>query len=191
MNAIFKQAYLAKILLFILATVTLWLVSGHKETSSQSVKSKVNKSSDYAMTDFTLTIMDMKGNPSRVITGSVMSHYPKDDSIEIIDPIAQFIQKGKDTWQVSSNRGFTIGKGDNILLTGNVIITQPDNPDMELHTESLNLDTLHNTAYTDLAVSMKSPYGETDSIGLHASLEQKTINLHSRVKGHYDAPPTK
>jgi lipopolysaccharide export system protein LptC len=135
--------------------------------------------------------MDMKGNPSRVITGSEMSHYPEDDSTEIIDPIAQFIQKGKDTWQISSNKGFTVGKGDDILLTGNVIITQPDNPDIELHTESLNLDTLHNTAYTDLAVSMKSPYGETDSVGLHASLEQKTINLHSRVKGHYDAPPTK
>lgn len=171
--------------------VTLWLLSSHKETSEQSIKSEINKSSDYAMTNFTLTIMDMKGNPSRVITGSEMSHYPKDDSTEIIDPIAQFIQKGKDTWQISSNKGFTVGKGDDILLTGNVIITQPDNPDIELHTESLNLDTLHNTAYTDLAVSMKSPYGETDSVGLHASLEQKTINLHSRVKGHYDAPPTK
>jgi len=190
LNAISNIPFLAKVLLPILAIMTLWLLSDEESTSELKHKSEVNKASDYAMTQFTMTVMDAEGNPSRLITGDEMAHYPEDDSTEIINPIAQFLELEKKTWIVSSNKGTTTGKGDDILLTGNVIITQENNPEIELRTEKLNLDTLHNTAYTDLAVSMKSPYGATDSIGMHASLKQKTINLHSRVKGHYDAPPT-
>jgi len=147
--------------------------------------------SDYTMTHFTMTIMDEKGQPARVIKGQKMAHFPEDDSTKITQPIAQFIQEQKDTWLVSSERGETTGKGDNILLLDNVIITRKDNNEVELHTSKLNLDTLNNTAYTDAAVKMISPYGETNSVGLHATLDEKTINLHSRVKGQYDAPPQK
>jgi lipopolysaccharide export system protein LptC len=172
-----------------LAIVSLWLGFNHSSTPELSQENEVIKTSDYAMTDFTLTVMDLEGNPSRIITGSEMAHYPKDDSTEIINPVAQFLEQEKDTWIVSSNKATTVDKGQDIVLTGNVIATQADNPDIELRTELLNLDTVHNTAYTNLPVTMKSPHGETDSVGLHASLDQQTINLHSRVKGHYDAPP--
>jgi lipopolysaccharide export system protein LptC len=189
LNAISNIPRLAKILLPLLAIVSLWLGFNHSSTPELSQENEVIKTSDYAMTDFTLTVMDLEGNPSRIITGSEMAHYPKDDSTEIINPVAQFLEQEKDTWIVSSNKATTVDKGQDIVLTGNVIATQADNPDIELRTELLNLDTVHNTAYTNLPVTMKSPHGETDSVGLHASLDQQTINLHSRVKGHYDAPP--
>jgi len=189
LNVTSNLPFLAKILLPLLAVVTLWLLSGEESEQQASLNSQLNKASDYAMTDFTLTVMDKEGNPSRIITGKEMAHYPEDDSTEILFPTAQFVEAKKETWLITSNKGFTQGKGDDILLTGNVIITQKNNPDVELRTEKLNLDTLHNTAYTDLAVSMKSPYGESESVGLHAVLKDKLINLHSRVKGRYDAPP--
>jgi len=188
LNVISNFSFLAKILLPILAVVSLWLLSGEDSKQQTSLQSELNKASDYAMTDFTLTVMDPNGNPSRIIMGKEMAHYPEDDSTEVIFPIAEIIEPEKNTWIIKSNKSSMQGKGDDILLTGNVIITQRDNPDVELRTEKLNLDTLHNTAYTDLAVSMKSPYGTSESIGLHASLKDKMINLHSRVKGHYDAP---
>jgi len=142
------------------------------------------------MSNFTMTVMDKLGQPSRIVTGQTMSHYPANDSTEIIAPIAQILEQSKKTWLITANKAYTEGKGEDILLTGNVIITQIDNTDIELRTEKLNLDTVRDNAYTDLAVSMKSPHGTTNSVGLHASLQEKTINLHSRVKGHYDAPPT-
>ena len=163
-------------------------MSGEDSNQQSKLDSELNKASDYAMTDFTLTIMDKSGNPSRIISGKEMAHYPEDDSTEVIYPIAEFIELGKDTWLITSNKSTTQGKGDDILLTGNVIITKKEDKEVELRTEKLNLDTKNNTAYTDLAVSMKSAYGLTDSVGLHASLEDKMINLHSRVKGYYDAP---
>jgi len=190
LNVTFNLSFLAKILLPLLAVMTLWLLSGEESEQQSKLNSELNKASDYAMTDFTLTVMDKNGNPSRIISGQEMAHYPEDDSTEVIFPSAQFIELNKDTWVITSNKSTTQGKGNDILLTGNVIITQKENPDVELRTEKLTLDTLHNTAYTDLAVSMKSPYGSTDSVGMHAALEDKMINLHSRVKGRYDAPTT-
>jgi lipopolysaccharide export system protein LptC len=192
LNAIFKQNVKFKVMLLVLAIVSLWLfLSTEPDKEHFETKKRVSKTTDYAMTDFTMTTMDLNGNPARIISGSQLSHYPKDDSTEIINPVALLLQQGKDTWKISSNKAYTVGKGDDLLLTGNVVATQPENPDIQLLTESLNIDSLNNTAYTDLAVTMKSSYGVTNSVGLHASLEQKTVNLHSRVKGHYDAPPTK
>lgn len=187
MNAISNLSAAAKFYLALFALATLWLIfnSGSDDEENQP---EVHRSSDYAMSDFTLTVMDDTGLPSRVIQGTEMAHYPEDDSTEIIDPIARFLEPGKETWMVIANKGSTQGKGENILLSGNVVITRENNNEIELLTEELNLDTVYNTAYTDLPVSIKSAHGYTDSVGLHAAMEDKAINLHSQVRGQYDAP---
>ncbi len=190
MNAIFNIPFIAKVLLPILAIISIWLLSGENDDENTLIGNEHRRTSDYSMTDFTLTVMDGLGTPSRIITGEEMAHYPDNDSTEILFPIARVIEQGKDNWIMSSNKGITFGKGEVITLTGNVVITRQNNNEIEVRTEKLILDTLHNTAYTDQFVSIKSPYGDMESVGLHASLDDKMINLHSRVKGHYDAPPT-
>ena len=190
LNATFNISVVAKLLLSLLAIITLWLLFSNDTKQKVSESGVISRTSDYAMSNFTMTVMDKLGKPSRIITDETMAHYPENDSIIINAPVAQILEQGKDTWVLSANKAYTEGNGEDILLTGNVIITQKDNNDIELRTEKLNLDTLHDTAYTDLAVSMKSPHGTTNSVGLHASLQERTINLHSRVRGHYDAPPT-
>ncbi len=190
LNATSNLSFIGKILLSLLAIITLWLLFSSDAKQKVSESNTISRTSDYAMSNFTMTVMDKLGKPSRIVTGQTMTHYPSNDSTEIILPIAQILEPGKDTWVLTADKAYTEGKGEDILLTGNVIITQKDNKDIELRTEKLNLDTIHDNVYTDLPVSMKSPYGMTNSVGLHTSLQEKTINLHSRVKGHYDAPPT-
>ncbi len=190
MNAISKIPFIAKILLPILAITSIWLLSGEEEKKQTTIENEYTRTSDYSMTDFILTMMDDSGTPSRVIEGDKLSHYPDDDSTEILFAIARVIDQRKDTWIMSANKGKTQGKGEQIILTGNVIITRQDNNEIELRTEKLTIDTLQNTAYTDLAVSIISPYGNTNAVGLHAALADKMINLHSRVRGHYNAPPS-
>jgi lipopolysaccharide export system protein LptC len=190
LNVTSNLSFIAKLVLSLVAIISFWLLFS-SDTKQKLIESNaIARTSDYAMSNFTMTVMDKLGQPSRIVTGQTMSHYPANDSTEIIAPIAQILEQGKKTWLITANKAYTEGKGEDILLTGNVIITQIDNTDIELRTEKLNLDTVRDNAYTDLAVSMKSPHGTTNSVGLHASLQEKTINLHSRVKGHYDAPPT-
>ncbi len=170
----------------------MWLFFNGDDTTSPSSLStyQEHRISDYGMTNFTMTVMDKDGKPARVINGEKMSHYPDDDSTEIIFPTTRFVKQDENAWLISSDHGRTEGKGNEILLTGHVEITQENNNDLVLDTDKLTIDTVQNTAFTDSAVTMKSPYGETNSVGLHADLQDKTINLHSRVKGQYDAPST-
>lgn len=186
MNAIFNQPLAVKIGLLALVLFLVWQLT--PEQQQNETQPTVNTSSDYGMTNFTITAMNQDGKPARIIQGTEMLHYPVDDSTEIMNPIAEFIEAGKDTWVVTSRHGHTQGKGESILLTGNVIISNKDNPDFKLLTEKLTLDTVDDTAYTDQAVTIYSPQGETHSVGLHADLKDETVNLHSRVRGHYDAP---
>ena len=189
LNAISNIPQLVKIVLLVLAIITLWLLSGD-DTDKNTRQIETRRTSDLAMTDFTLTLMDESGKPARIISGKEMAHYPEDDTTEIIFPVATVTNNETDIWIISSNKATTQGKGEDIFLTGNVIITREDRDDVDLLTEALHINTKQNTAYTDLAVTIKSPYGETNSVGLHADLADETINLHSRVRGHYDAPPT-
>lgn len=176
------------------------LLSGKSQNIDSSLQTSFEAGSDYGMSNFTMTIMDENGQPSRVIKGTEMSHYPKDDVTKIITPKVEFIESGKETWVIYSDHSETLPHkkkrkrrkhhGEEILLTGNVVITQKNNDDFKLSTEKLTINTKNNTAYTDEAVKISSPTGATNSVGLHATLKEETINLHSKVKGQYDAPPT-
>ena len=178
-------------MLLILAVLTVWLLVNDDQQQSKSdveTEADFHQTSDYSMKHFTITIMDEAGQPVRIIKGEDMAHYPEDDSTRIHSLAAHMMEQGKETWNITANQGDTQGKGENILLTGNVIVTKEDNNDTELRTEKLHLDTEQNTAYTDVAATFKSPNGVTDTVGFHAVLADETINLHSRVKGQYDAP---
>ena len=190
LNAISNIPLFAKVVLLVLAITTIWLLSGDDDNDESSRQIETNRTSDLAMTDFTLTLMDEFGKPARIISGKELAHYPEDDTTEIISPIARFTEDEENIWIITSDKASTQGEAEDILLTDNVIITRENNKEIELFTEALHINTKHNTAYTDLAVTIKSPYGETNSVGLHADLADETINLHSKVKGHYDAPPT-
>ncbi len=190
MNAISDIPLWAKVVLPLAVLISLWLLNDETPKQTADHGSQIHRTSDYGMTDFTMTIMNKLGQPARVISGHEMSHYPEDDSTEVFIQTTQFIDQQKDTWLVISDKGTTQGKGEDIFLTGNVIITRENNNEIELKTDTLHIDTEHSTAYTDSAVELKSPNGITHSVGLHAALEDETINLHSKVRGHYDAPPT-
>jgi len=173
----------------ILAILTVLLLFRDKDkTESDDLANDFNQTSDYSMQDFTMTIMDETGRPSRIISGKDMAHYPEGDSSVIHYLEAHIMKQGEETWLITSDQGDTAGKGEDILLTGNVIINKSNDDGTVLNTEKLHLDSKNNTAYTDVAARFKSPTGVTDTVGFHAVLADETINLHSRVKGKYDAP---
>lgn len=191
MNAIANRYILIAASLLIGAFV-YWLASPQADEPMPKTplaqSAQFEQTSDYGMTQFTMTIMDENGRPVRVIKGDKMTHFPIDDRTDIINPIAEFLNEQQDTWVVTAHHGTTHGKGQEILLTDNVMIKRQDDNSTEMRTTVLTLNTEKSTAYTDAPVTMISPYGETQSVGLHATLDDKTINLHSRVKGQYDAP---
>jgi lipopolysaccharide export system protein LptC len=189
LNVISKLPVSARLsLALLLILLVVYLLRG--ESSQQSTHFADHKSSDYSMSDFAITSMNKQGQPVRVLRGEYMAHFPKDDTTEISHPIGDFIQLDDDDWQVTADHGITSGKGEEILLTGNVQVVNQRQTEIKLLTEQLTINTVYNTAYTDKAATITSPKGDTHSVGMDANLNDRFINLHSRVKGIYDAPPT-
>jgi len=186
LNVTFKPRRITGLLLLALALLTIWLLIEDDDTSTQLSPSYGTRSSDYSMDDFTLTTMNEMGIPSQTLSGKTMSHYPDNDSTEIEFPIAHFFHPQKNTWLITANHGITFNDGDDILLTGNVIITQQENTDVELRTEKLNLDTSKETANTDQPVIIKTASSITHAVGMDAALAEGLVNLHTHVRGRYD-----
>ena len=167
--------------------ITLWLITTDN-SDKYNARIEDHHGSDYNMSDFTLIVMHYNGRPFRIIQGTNMFYHLGNNSTKIINPITRLIQPDKEIWITTSNKGTFQGTGENITLSGNVIITQKNNNKIRLTTEKLNINTMNEIIHTDLPITIKFPHGEIKSIGLHTVIREKKINLTSQVKGKYYAP---
>ncbi len=194
MNATSKSSktsplrWLMRLILAIIAVSTVSLFfKAEKAVKPSAVIPSVDRSSDYTMSYFTITIMDEAGKPHRIMSGNHMAHYPDDDSIEATAQISHFMDENEEPWLVLSDKALTHADSDQIQLTGNVMITRPNNKEIELYTDSLHIDLLAETADTDQPVKMVSPTGVTYGTGLDADFRKSIVKLHTKVRGSYEA----
>jgi lipopolysaccharide export system protein LptC len=185
-----KTSQLRWLMRLILAIIAVWSVSLFFKVDKAPVPSTVvastERSSDYTMADFTITTMDELGKLSRILSGAHMAHYPDDDSVEATAQISHFIDEKGEPWLVLSDKAVTHKGSDQVQLTGNVMITRPNNKDIELYTERLHIDLLTKTADTDQPVRMVSPSGVTYGTGLDADFNKSIVKLHAKVRGNYE-----
>ncbi|HAQ50524.1 MAG TPA: LPS export ABC transporter periplasmic protein LptC [Gammaproteobacteria bacterium] len=174
----------------VLVLLTLFWLNWPHLSYANPVSEQQLTDSDYSITDFTMILMDKLGQPQQIISGHQIIYYLEHDITHISLPIAEFISPDQQNWIITAEKGQTDNQGTRILLEQNVVIRNKDNSGTTLYTTSLILDTEKKIAYTDAPVTQVSPYGETHATGLHATLIDRTINLHSKVKGKYDAPST-
>ncbi len=169
--------------------LTFWLLVAGDKDNARMPLSKVIKTSDYAMTNFKLTVMDSSGQPARIVYGDRLIHYPSDDSTHVIAQMTELLSKDKTVWVISSDIGDTKGTGEDIVLTGSVAIVGKPDQGLALYTDKLYLNTVLNTAYTDKAVAIKTPDdGQTNGVGMDAKLQDRIFNLHSEVIGYHESP---
>ena len=178
-----------RLILLIIAVVSVKLFFKSDKVVVEPIKigEVKERHSDYSMADFTIIKMNALGKPHRILSGSEMSHYPDDDSIEVINQISHFIDEEDDTWLILSDKGRTLQGSDQVQLTGNVIITRPENKEIELYTERLHIDMKTEIADTDLPVRMVSPSGVSYGTGLDADFKTSIVKLHSKVRGIYES----
>lgn len=166
--------------------ITLSLITTDNPNKN-GTSSEAYHGGDYNMRDFTLIVMHYNGRPFRIIQGTNMFHFSENNSTKIINPITRLIQSEQNIWITTSNKGTMQGTGENITLNSNVIITQKNNDKIRLTTEKINIDTINDIIHTNHPITITSPYWEIKSMGLHAVIGEKKINLTSQVKSRYYA----
>ena len=93
-----------------------------------------------------------------------------------------------EVWRLTSDRGQVRADGDDVQLTGNVLVTGPapgSGEPLSMSTESLQINTP--TEYIETAAPVKLRWSghEIDARGMQADLKAGTLRLESDVNGHF------
>lgn len=93
-----------------------------------------------------------------------------------------------ETWHLTSDRGQVRASGDDVQLTGNVVVTGPapgSGEPLTLHTDSMRINTPTEFIETDSPVRLRWSGHELLSRGMKADLKAGTLRLESDVHGEF------
>lgn len=133
---------------------------------------------------------DESGQLSYSFQSEKLSHFqPQDDpnlAYTSADKPYIVFYENQSPWEVSAKTG-RIDIHRNIVLRDEVEIRYTDEFSrmMYLNTEKLQIDTKEKLAKTDETVTIRSPLGELNAVGMQADIEARKIKLLSRVRGHH------
>jgi len=183
----------ATLAIFILFAIgSYWLL---QKTSEPTVSDKKSASRfpDYFMENFSVTRLNIQGQPESILTATKMQHYADDDSAELEQPSLNLNRTGTAKNSLVTLRAdrAVFFKHKNILyLHDNVVIHRAATKtqgELSIYTDYLKVDIATNIAETDLAAQVKTPEAQIDSTGLIFDSIKGTLKLPSNVKGTYEA----
>ncbi len=177
------------IVLVLSVSLTLWLAQSHKDQSTTKIAP--SHTPDYYFHGVTAVLMSIDGEPSQQLIADVMTHYPDDDSTELVLPKLTIFDAQNPPWRVNSETGWVSGDGEVLLLSGKVRIDRSAAPEvraMHMTTKDLRVQPKENYAETDAKVHAWSHGDIIDAKGMRAWFNKPIrIKLLANVKGHYNA----
>ncbi len=180
--------------LALLAILTFWI-----DRTVQSPEPKVDGSSrhdpDYILHNFTTSRTDSNGNLRYVLKAAEMKHYPDDDSTKLLSPHFTQFAIDKPYTRIEGDRGVVSSDGETIEFMDNVRVVRQafkDRGEMTVTTSYLKLVPKTEVATTDKPVVItQEPKTVIYATGMVYDKKQKTVDLLSKVKVHYEKPANK
>ncbi len=168
-----------------------WLVADRMAPRSIRVQPAAGHQPDSFSKKFTKITMTEEGKPKNILFAEFMVHFQDDDTTELERPVFTYFNKESPPWVVHAETGFITAEGKTIRLGNNVRITRDPAPGIEpvtINTANLVIQPEIDFAQTDEYAELISNRNHISGIGLSLTFgDYKQINLHSNVKGIYDA----
>ncbi|WP_291830862.1 LPS export ABC transporter periplasmic protein LptC [Marinobacter sp.] len=134
------------------------------------------------------TTWNEQGNLKMTLSSPRIDQFETSDHAIMNAPRARiYNEQGTDPWIIEADEGSLQQNDDRVVLTGNVIVLrQTADSEATLTTNSLTLDNKQGTVHTDQPVTITEPFGVTRATGMKAWVDQRVLELNSRVEGHYE-----
>jgi lipopolysaccharide export system protein LptC len=131
---------------------------------------------------------DEQGNLQIDLKSPRIEQFEETGTAHLDTPRARLFSEGSpEPWLIEANEGSLQQNNENLELTGNVRLTrQSEGRKAVLETEALTLDNSQGTVYTDQPVTITEPFGVTRSTGMKAWINERILELNSRVEGQYE-----
>jgi len=162
--------------------------------SSQVKEGLDGSEPDFVVEDFVTVTTDAKGRQSYELSAKRMTHYPEEDISELDSPRVSQLRPGTDgkaPLHASADAGTVRGRGDEVELSGNVVVRQQasgDRPELRLETTVLKYFPERNLATTTEPVTIIQGASRMTGVGMELFTEERRILLKSQVRGVYVRP---
>ena len=113
-----------------------------------------------------------------------------DDSIEWSRPSLQWYEDGGADWHVEAERGFIAPSGENLRLSGDVVLHRQggEGDALTLTTSLLDVDLTGEILSTNVPVRMIAEGLRQDAAGLVLNLPEDSLLMLGGVRGSHDRP---
>jgi lipopolysaccharide export system protein LptC len=143
----------------------------------------------YYLQNAIVTETDASGAARFKLRADQINQHPQDESIDLQTVKLDYRSAPDALWLLTANHGHLVSGSRVINFTGNVNITPqaPSDNRVELHTETLSMDTENNIATAPGKVTFKMDQQILSAVGLKYDLKRQTLQLESRVHGQFQA----
>ena len=177
------------IVILLLMTLGSGLTLKKLTDEQEEAERKARHVPDFYMENFSTTTMDETGQRRRRLMAEFMGHYPDTQTSEFEKPYLVLYHPTRPAWHVRSERGWVSSNEEVMLLLGEVNIWRNDAQGeraLDIITRDLRVLPESNYGETDKPVVLRTPTTETRSIGMRAYLDQRRVELLSRVRTVYE-----
>lgn len=181
----FRNAFIGSLLL-LAAGLSTWslLLSKHAHTTQTAL----NSTPDAYMEEVVATTLNKEGKLTLKLVTPKMTHYPQDDSTEIISPKVVLYRHSPNPWFIHSEYAKATHGITQIDFIDHVNIhhlADINDPPTTMETLTLTVFPEKQLAQTEQPVTITQPNTVIHAIGMLADLNVGTVNLLSQAKGEY------
>jgi len=174
--------------LLILLAFTL-ILAGIIKFETQRREKNQEKASNKSIPEFFLeqsltTNYTLDGQVDYQLNSDYLEYFKHNNTSNIRQAYFIFYNKDRLPWHGRSDQAVIFNDNEDMQLTGNIRVWQPDRQ-MEITTQSLLLSDSQSIAETTDFIRMKSPSGNFQSKGMRLDINAEKLQFFSQVSGEY------
>jgi len=174
-------------LMFALALLTFYLDQAVRDEEGGPALRRHDP--DYLVVNFSTTSFDREGAPESVLAATKMTHYPDDDTTELLAPRVVRTRPDQPRLTVSADRGALSRDGDEIFLYDNVVLVREadtSRPEARMTTSFLHVVRDRSLIRTDREVRFVEGRRQLSGRGMEYNNETQQLVLHANVHGRFE-----
>ena len=180
-------------LVFLLALLTFWL-DRMVQPAALKKDSSGRHDPDYWVENFTASRMGQDGVPRHVLVAGKMTHYPDDDSTDLVRPRLTHTPANLPPTHIQAQTGKISSNGEHLRFTDKVKVIREagrGQSEITVATEYLHVIPDKNFAETDREITMYNANTHVSAVGMEMDSKARTIKFISHIKGDHVNPPKK
>ena len=185
------SAWATLIFLMLFAALTLWL-DRVVQPSAPKLDGSTRHEPDYVVENFSAATLDLSGQPHYTLAAVKMTHYPDDETTQLVRPHFMSFAPNTPPYHVYAQRGFITEDGENAYLYDQVRLIREargTTSELTLDTSFLHLIPNADQAFTDKPVVINDAHTHITAVGLKLDKRKHLFKLLSHVKARYEPHP--